>query len=125
VTPSRASELWLVGQLCSTAFKPTSAHSLNIQNGMPTSLWSDTDFFPVFDESAARLREGSHADTLKASKAWSAYMVATPLGFEPRITPPKGAVLPLHHGVCVFGSFDRRFSIQVQCRKFKGDRARA
>jgi hypothetical protein len=25
--------------------------------------------------------------------------VATPLGFEPRITPPKGAVLPLHHGV--------------------------
>ena len=26
-------------------------------------------------------------------------MVATPLGFEPRITPPKGAVLPLHHGV--------------------------
>ena len=25
--------------------------------------------------------------------------MATPLGFEPRITPPKGAVLPLHHGV--------------------------
>ena len=23
--------------------------------------------------------------------------VAAPLGFEPRITPPKGAVLPLHH----------------------------
>src|SRR5229473_2391291 len=29
--------------------------------------------------------------------------VATPLGFEPRITPPKGAVLPLHHGVFHFG----------------------
>jgi hypothetical protein len=29
--------------------------------------------------------------------------VATPLGFEPRITPPKGAVLPLHHGVIDFG----------------------
>src|SRR5262245_29294680 len=28
--------------------------------------------------------------------------MATPLGFEPRITPPKGAVLPLHHGVCGF-----------------------
>jgi hypothetical protein len=35
--------------------------------------------------------------------------VATPLGFEPRITPPKGAVLPLHHGVCE--SSDFRFAI--------------
>src|SRR5205814_8510676 len=31
--------------------------------------------------------------------------VATPLGFEPRITPPKGAVLPLHHGVKSAGRF--------------------
>src|SRR5437868_14310094 len=30
---------------------------------------------------------------------------ATPLGFEPRITPPKGAVLPLHHGVKAAGRF--------------------
>src|SRR5205085_10765712 len=30
---------------------------------------------------------------------------ATPLGFEPRITPPKGAVLPLHHGVKSAGRF--------------------
>jgi hypothetical protein len=33
---------------------------------------------------------------------------ATPLGFEPRITPPKGAVLPLHHGVSRLA--DSRFS---------------
>jgi hypothetical protein len=32
---------------------------------------------------------------------------ATPLGFEPRITPPKGAVLPLHHGVRIY-DFRRR-----------------
>src|SRR5947208_16051898 len=31
--------------------------------------------------------------------------LATPLGFEPRITPPKGAVLPLHHGVSPNGGF--------------------
>jgi hypothetical protein len=34
--------------------------------------------------------------------------LATPLGFEPRITPPKGAVLPLHHGVSSFGFVDFR-----------------
>ena len=37
--------------------------------------------------------------------------VATPLGFEPRITPPKGAVLPLHHGVFGYAILDSRFSI--------------
>jgi hypothetical protein len=46
--------------------------------------------------------------------------LATPLGFEPRITPPKGAVLPLHHGVTRFEILDRRFSIQAQCPKFRG-----
>jgi hypothetical protein len=44
--------------------------------------------------------------------------VATPLGFEPRITPPKGAVLPLHHGVRGLAILDWRFSIQAQCPKF-------
>jgi hypothetical protein len=34
-----------------------------------------------------------------------AFYVATPLGFEPRITPPKGAVLPLHHGVISIRDF--------------------
>ena len=34
--------------------------------------------------------------------------VATPLGFEPRITPPKGAVLPLHHGVIGWPTYDSR-----------------
>src|SRR4029434_2191242 len=34
--------------------------------------------------------------------------LATPLGFEPRITPPKGAVLPLHHGV-----WDLRFRLAI------------
>ena len=34
--------------------------------------------------------------------------VATPLGFEPRITPPKGAVLPLHHGVIGRPTYDSR-----------------
>src|ERR1700739_2333987 len=38
-----------------------------------------------------------------------AFYVATPLGFEPRITPPKGAVLPLHHGVMRICNF--RFAI--------------
>jgi hypothetical protein len=33
---------------------------------------------------------------------------ATPLGFEPRITPPKGAVLPLHHGVIGRPTYDSR-----------------
>jgi hypothetical protein len=51
--------------------------------------------------------------------------VATPLGFEPRITPPKGAVLPLHHGVCGFAILDRRFSTQAQCPKFNRDSAYA
>src|SRR4029453_8069817 len=50
--------------------------------------------------------------------------VATPLGFEPRITPPKGAVLPLHHGGRGFAILDWRFSIQAQCPKFKRDRPR-
>src|SRR5438874_13621698 len=49
------------------------------------------------------------------------FYVATPLGFEPRITPPKGAVLPLHHGVCGLAILDWRFSIQAQCPKFKCD----
>ncbi len=40
----------------------------------------------------------------RAPKAFGVY-VATPLGFEPRITPPKGAVLPLHHGVISIGDF--------------------
>src|SRR5206468_5952448 len=45
--------------------------------------------------------------------------VATPLGFEPRITPPKGAVLPLHHGVgsiCDFRSaiFDSSAMPKIQ-----------
>ena len=43
--------------------------------------------------------------------------VATPLGFEPRITPPKGAVLPLHHGVSGSAILDRRFSIKAQSTK--------
>ena len=51
--------------------------------------------------------------------------MATPLGFEPRITPPKGAVLPLHHGVSGFAILDWRFSIQAQCPKSKRDRAYA
>ncbi len=46
-----------------------------------------------------------------------AFYVATPLGFEPRITPPKGAVLPLHHGVSRFASLDRRFWIKAQSAK--------
>src|SRR6266513_1254832 len=46
----------------------------------------------------------SHGSTGKKSRysqprEGKAFYVATPLGFEPRITPPKGAVLPLHHGV--------------------------
>ena len=45
--------------------------------------------------------------------------LATPLGFEPRITPPKGAVLPLHHGVHGFAILDWRFSIQAQRPKFE------
>src|SRR5216117_200617 len=56
----------------------------------------------------------------RAPKAFGVY-VATPLGFEPRITPPKGAVLPLHHGVFGFAILDWRFSIQAQCPKFKPD----
>src|SRR5260370_16355428 len=43
--------------------------------------------------------------------------VATPLGFEPRITPPKGAVLPLHHGVSRFRILDWRFWIKSQRTK--------
>src|ERR1041384_7785517 len=34
--------------------------------------------------------------------------MATPLGFEPRITPPKGAVIPLHHGVIASNEVRRR-----------------
>ena len=48
--------------------------------------------------------------------------VATPLGFEPRITPPKGAVLPLHHGVLRFAILDRRFSMGAQRSKLGGNR---
>jgi hypothetical protein len=39
--------------------------------------------------------------------------VATPLGFEPRITPPKGAVLPLHHGVFQRKTLDWPFWIAI------------
>src|SRR5207237_4496532 len=56
----------------------------------------------------------------RAREGFGVY-VATPLGFEPRITPPKGAVLPLHHGVRGFAILDWRFSIQAQCPKFKCD----
>src|SRR5205809_697468 len=51
--------------------------------------------------------------------------MATPLGFEPRITPPKGAVLPLHHGVCGLAILDWLFSIQAQCPKLERDRVYA
>jgi putative endonuclease len=44
------------------------------------------------------------------------FYVATPLGFEPRITPPKGAVLPLHHGVPGSG-LDSQISPQAQFPK--------
>src|SRR2546429_1467646 len=46
----------------------------------------------------------SHAQPCEAK----AFYVATPLGFEPRITPPKGAVLPLHHGVIGWPTYDSR-----------------
>src|SRR6059058_605123 len=49
-----------------------------------------------------------------------AVYVATPLGFEPRITPPKGAVLPLHHGVSRFRILDWRFWIKSQSAKSEG-----
>jgi putative endonuclease len=42
---------------------------------------------------------------------------ATPLGFEPRITPPKGAVLPLHHGVFRIEALDWPFCIEAQITK--------
>src|SRR6266403_2018412 len=58
---------------------------------------------------------------LTSRKSTPPRSLATPLGFEPRITPPKGAVLPLHHGVSGFAILDSRFSIQVQCPKFKPD----
>src|SRR5213083_954755 len=60
----------------------------------------------------------------RAPKAFGVY-VATPLGFEPRITPPKGAVLPLHHGVCGLAILDWLFSIQAQCPKLERDRVYA
>lgn len=53
------------------------------------------------------------------------FYLATPLGFEPRITPPKGAVLPLHHGVLGLAILDWRFSIQAQCPKLERDWAYA
>jgi hypothetical protein len=40
--------------------------------------------------------------------------VATPLGFEPRITPPQAAVLRFHHGVSRFAILVRRFSFKAQ-----------
>jgi hypothetical protein len=46
--------------------------------------------------------------------------LATPLGFEPRITPPKGAVLPLHHGVSRFAILDWRFWTKSQWAKSEG-----
>src|SRR6266545_4883259 len=47
------------------------------------------------------------------------FYVATPLGFEPRITPPKGAVLPLHYGVSQRETLDWPFWIKPQCPKFE------
>ncbi len=71
---------------------------------------------PLFSLSlvkAARLREGSHADTLKASKAWRPQRVATPLGFEPRITPPKGGAHVL--ALCVTpGQLDDCVTLALQ-----------
>ena len=46
--------------------------------------------------------------------------VATPLGFEPRITPPKGAVLPLHHGV-YYGDFRLAILDQTAIGKMPGN----
>jgi hypothetical protein len=44
----------------------------------------------------------------------SEFYMATPLGFEPRITPPKGAVLPLHHGVCGLAFLDSSALSKIQ-----------
>ena len=46
-------------------------------------------------------------------------MVATPLGFEPRITPPKGAVLPLHYGVSQMKTLDWPFWSKPQLPKWR------
>jgi Fe-S cluster assembly ATP-binding protein len=60
-------------------------------------------------------------DDLPISIGKSAFeRMATPLGFEPRITPPKGAVLPLHHGVSRFRILDWRFWIKSQSAKSDG-----
>src|SRR5438034_11205785 len=61
-----------------------------------------------------------HERPRKHMSARRAY-VATPLGFEPRITPPKGAVLPLHHGVSRFAILDRRFWIKAQSANLAGN----
>src|ERR1051325_1651517 len=53
------------------------------------------------------------------------FLVATPLGLEPRITPPKGAVLPLHHGVpaqTLFGHFSRKRNIGAHMDKAANNR---
>src|SRR5438552_908815 len=52
----------------------------------------------------------------------SGFTRATPLGFEPRITPPKGAVLPLHHGVSPFRIVDFR-SIRLRSGQVLGLKA--
>src|SRR5678815_3865148 len=57
------------------------------------------------------------ADLAQPRERRRRFYVATPLGFEPRITPPKGAVLPLHHGVCRFAILDWRFWIKAQSAK--------
>src|SRR5882724_2989117 len=54
------------------------------------------------------------------SREAKAFYVATPLGFEPRITPPKGAVLPLHHGVNRLA--DLRFSTAQRKLQLAGRR---
>src|SRR4030095_7722326 len=46
-------------------------------------------------------------------RLFGVYM-ANPLGFEPRISPPKGAVLPLHHGVSQSETLDWPFCIKPQ-----------
>jgi putative endonuclease len=45
------------------------------------------------------VRKANHRSAGQPRERRRRFYVATPLGFEPRITPPKGAVLPLHHGV--------------------------
>ena len=50
--------------------------------------------------------------------------MAAPLGLEPRITPPKGAVLPLHHRAtdyldCPFCVKAQRFEPRLTAKKWQ------